>query len=177
MHDFDKVIKLQGITKRLGGKIQTLDRKIQSVDKVPDELERRRLKKKYYINQLIAVKFACRAVNELLESTPVTIIDRQTSTYFRHFSGSALLGIGKSMDKAKIKLSQGELCSIFNISRDNWSNSYGESPAKSVLEILNTPGLSLEPMVIMAKNAVSSGAGNYAATQKAREMLTLLGLW
>ncbi|MGS0765054.1 hypothetical protein [Syntrophomonas curvata] len=168
MHEVDKIAKLLGIIKRLN---QTRE----NLDKIPDELQRRRLKKKYYINQLIALKFTCRAVNALLDNTPAAIISRNTKFSIRNHFGSLVLASTLSMEDDRIKLSRDEIRAILNISLPGWKGVYGYYQPESIAQPLLS-GLSQEPMVNMAQNAASNliSRENRHAT---RELLTLLGIW
>lgn len=167
MHRVDKIAKLLGIIKRF-------DRSREALEKVPDELQRRRLKKKYYINQLIAIKFTCRAVNGLLDNTPITIIDRNTNFCFGNHFGSLVLATTLSMEDDRIKLSRDEIRAILNISLTEWKT-YGYYQPESISQLLLS-GLSQEPMAEMAQNAANNMI-NREARHKTRELLTFLGIW
>lgn len=168
MHNVDKIAKLLGIIKRL-------DRNRENLEKVPDELQRRRLKKKYYINQLIAIKFVSRAVNGLLDNTPDTIIDRNTKFCFRNYFGSLVLATSLSMEDDRIKLKRDEIRAILNISLADWKDAYGYYQPESISQPLLS-GLSQEPMAEMAQNAANSLIDR-EARNKTRELLTFLGIW
>lgn len=167
MHCVDKIAKLVGIIKRL-------DRSRHSLVQIPDELQRRRLKKKNYINQLIAIKFACRAVNDLLNETPVTIIDRNTSFSIRNHFGSLVLAKALSMEDDRVKLNQEEIRAILNISLTEWKNLGCFQPESIAQPLLS--GSSQEPMADMAQNAASNLI-NQENRNKTRELLTFLGIW
>lgn len=95
------------------------DRSIQAIE--GNDLLRRKSVKRRFIHQLVILKMLCRALKNDYVSG---FYDQDGYDQLRLMAGRFVLGILYDIDNARIKLTENEYRSLFNITAEEWDKCY-----------------------------------------------------
>lgn len=132
---------------------------VVSLNSMPDDIPRRKLLRKTYLNLLITTKFICREVNKEMVYNPR--IDRRKRRELAEDCGHIALGITSLMDESNIILNRDDLRTIFNIQLEYWNEYHSQNPPANISQVAFYGDASGEPMTWMMEPLV----GGYSIAQ------------